>query len=98
MLFGLGGCEPHEEDAWLGGELHIGDARVRLLGTVGRCAITTQNPETGERDFDTLRAIRAYRGVSDERSIDFGIYGDVLEPGRVRVGDRVEPQFQLALR
>ncbi len=98
MLFGVAGCDAHEEDSWLGGELRIGEARVRLVGTVGRCAITTQNPETGERDFDTLRAIKSYRGVSHERSIDFGIYGEVLEPGLVRLGDAVEPQFQLALR
>lgn len=97
MLFGLTGCAPHEEDEWIGGEVEIGEARVRLHGAVGRCAITTQNPETGVRDFDTLRAIRSYRGVRDGNSIDFGVYGAVLRPGRVRVGDPVEPQVQLRL-
>ena len=97
MLFGLAGCAPHEEDEWLGSEVGIGDARIRLRGTVGRCAITTQNPETGARDFDTLRAIRSYRGMSAERSIDFGVYGEVVRPGRVRVGDPVEPQVQLRI-
>ena len=92
MLFGLGGCAAHEEDGWLGRDVRIGDARVRLLGTVGRCVITTRNPDTGIRDLDTLAAIKAYRGQNAEtKELDFGVYGEVVAPGRVRVGDPVEP-------
>lgn len=91
MLLGVAGCRPHEEDGWLGGKVRIGEARVRLTGTVGRCAITTQDPETGQRDLDTLRVLKAYRGVSEQGELDFGVYGHVVEPGRVRVGDPVEP-------
>jgi hypothetical protein len=90
MLIGVEGCEPHEEDEWIGGHVHIGEAVVRLRGHVARCAITTQNPETGVPDFDTLRTIKAYRGLRDG-GLDFGVYGEVVEPGRVRVGDPVEP-------
>jgi uncharacterized protein len=64
MLFELDGCEPHEEDRWLKRHLHIGEAVVRLRGDVGRCAITTQNPETGVPDFDTLTTIYGYRGTT----------------------------------
>ena len=91
MLVGVRGTRPHEEDEWRGSAVRLGDSVIRVLAQVARCAITTRNPDTGERDFDTLRAIRAYRGVRDGEAIDFGVYGDVLEPGRVRVGDRVEP-------
>jgi uncharacterized protein YcbX len=91
MLVGVRGCAAHEEDAWLGRRVQLGPAVVRLLGPVGRCAITTRNPDTGERDFDTLRAIAAYRGLRDGEAIDFGVYGEVAEPGRVRVGDPVLP-------
>ncbi len=94
MLFELGGCEPHEEDGWLKRHLRIGDSVVRIRGDVGRCAITTQNPETGAPDLDTLRTISAYRGFTEnekgERHIPFGIYGEVLGPGRVALGDSVE--------
>jgi uncharacterized protein YcbX len=94
MLFELDGCEPHEEDGWIKRHLRIGGAVVRMRGDVGRCAITTQNPETGAPDFDTLRTISAYRGFTanekGERHIPFGIYGEVLEPGRVALGDTVE--------
>ena len=42
-------------------------------------------------DFDTLRVLKDYRGLSADDELDFGIYGEVVEPGRVRVGDAVEP-------
>jgi uncharacterized protein len=93
MLFQVDGqeLEPHAEEAWQKRRLQIGAATVGIRGTVGRCAITTQNPETGVPDFDTLRVLRDYRGFNASRELDFGIYGEVLEPGRVRVGDAVEP-------
>ncbi len=94
MLIGVAGCEPHEEDEWLGRLVRVGDAVVHLHEQVARCAITTQNPETGVPDFDTLREITRYRGTreDDGKHVDFGVFGEVAEPGRVRVGDPVEPQ------
>lgn len=91
MLIGLAGAEPHEEDAWHGTLMRVGAALVRVGGPVPRCATTTRDPETGERDFDALREIKTYRGLREGRHIDFGVYGDVEQPGRVRVGDPVEP-------
>jgi uncharacterized protein YcbX len=92
MLIAVSGTEAHEEDRWIASEVEVGEARVRLLGHVGRCAITMQSPETGLRDFDSLRAIKDYRGQNPEtREIDFGVFGEVVLPGRVRVGDRVRP-------
>jgi len=66
---------------------------VLLREQVARCAITTQSPETGVRDFDTLREIKHYRGTrgGDGKHIDFGVFGEVEEPGRIRVGDAVAP-------
>jgi uncharacterized protein YcbX len=94
MLFELDGCSPHEEDGWVKRHLRIGEATISIRGDVGRCAITTQNPETGEPDFDTLRTISAYRGFTNneegKRHIPFGVYGEVTEPGRVTIGDGVE--------
>ena len=94
MLIGIAGCEPHEEDEWLGRSVRVGDAVVRLHEQVARCAITTQSPETGAPDLDTLRAIKSYRGTrnGDRKHIDFGVVGGVEEPGVVRVGDPVEPR------
>ena len=101
MLIGVSGARPHEEDQWVGSEVDVGAARVRFLGTVGRCAVTTRDPDTGARDLDTLRLIRDYRGFTEKRGgkreLDFGIYGDVIRAGRVRVGDPVTPLGQLRL-
>lgn len=94
MLFELDDCRPHEEEAWVKRHLRIGDALVRLRNDVGRCAITTQNPETGVPDFDTLRAISGYRRLTaneaGKKHVPFGVFGEVVEPGRVAVGDTAE--------
>jgi uncharacterized protein len=91
MLIGLDGCAAHEEDEWIGRRVGVGDAVVRPLEQVARCAITTQDPATGVPDFDTLRELIGYRGLRDGKHADMGVYGEVVHPGRVRVGDPVEP-------
>jgi uncharacterized protein YcbX len=91
MLFTLSGCRPHEEDEWNGRLLRAGGAVIRAGGPVDRCAMTTRDPDTGERDLDTLRLIKGYRGLSERRTLDFGVYAEIVEPGVVRVGDTVEP-------
>ena len=92
MLFELSGCAPHEEDAWEGRVFTVGEAHVRFGGPVERCAVTTRDPDTGAVDLDTLGLIKGYRGQRPEDgAILFGVYGQVEQPGRVRVGDPVEP-------
>lgn len=90
MLVMVSGGEPHAEDRWVGQAVRIGSALVRVGGPVPRCVITTQDPATGLKDFDTLTHIRGYRGMGDEGAIDFGVYAEVERPGTVRVGDPVE--------
>ena len=90
MLIELEGGAAHEEDTWVGGRVSLGEAVLQISAPVPRCAITTQDPDTGERDLDTLRTIVAYRGLTDDRDIDFGVYGEVERPGRIRLGDPVE--------
>jgi len=93
MLFGIAGIPAHEEDGWLGRRVRIGEAVVVPRGNVGRCAVTTQDPDTGVPDLDTLRVIGEYRGeVETTERLPFGVWGMIVKPGRVRVGDTVEPQ------
>lgn len=90
MLINLQGAEAHEEDTWLGRRVGIGDAVLRVTKTDARCAITTQDPDTGMRDLDTLRTIIGYRGLREGKHADFGVLADVVQPGRIRVGDEVQ--------
>jgi uncharacterized protein YcbX len=91
MLVQVAGARPHEEDEWMGSEVRIGQAVVRVTRPDSRCVITTQDPDTGRRDFATLHAIKAYRGMREGRKIDFGVYAEVVTPGAVAVGDAVVP-------
>jgi hypothetical protein len=88
MLIELDGCAPHEEDSWNGSRLAVGEAIVRVGDPVPRCAVTTQDPRSGLRDFPTLSVIKRYRGIVDGELL-FGVYGDVDRPGCVRIGDDV---------
>jgi uncharacterized protein YcbX len=90
MLLEIEGCDPHEEDTWRGRRVRLGQAVVEIGGPVARCATTTRDPSTGKRDLDTLREIAAYRGKRDGKKVDFGVYAQVVTPGRVHVGDAVE--------
>ena len=91
MLVQVAGAAPHQEDQWQGRHVRIGAAVVRVTRPDPRCAITTQDPDTGARDFPTLHAIKRYRGLRDGRHLDFGVYAEVVEPGVVNVGDEVTP-------
>lgn len=92
MNFGIEGLEAHEEDSWIGRRVKIGAAVVVPQGNVGRCAITTQNPDSGLVDLATLKALAAYRGdVETTEPLPFGVHAAVAEPGRVRLGDPVSP-------
>jgi len=93
MLIELDGTVAHEEDAWIGWRIGLGTAILRVTEHDARCAITTQDPDTGERDLDTLREIIRYRGPMPDATgapkAMFGVLADVEQPGRVRLGDEV---------
>jgi uncharacterized protein len=87
MLFEIDGVGPHEEDDWIGDEVRIGEAAVVFNGDVGRCIVTSRHPDTGVVDLPTLITLASYRPEGQTEQLPFGIYGAVLTPGRVRVGD-----------
>lgn len=89
MLFELDGIGPHEEDTWIGSEVRIGQATVRFNGDVGRCVVTSRDPDTGEIDLPTLVTLAKYRPDGVSEPLPFGVYGSVVVPGRVAVGDSV---------
>jgi len=71
----------HELDL-VGSEIAIGNARLKVVKRIVRCAATNVDPATGIRDLaipETL--LRAY-GHSD-----CGIYAEVVRPGEIAAGD-----------
>lgn len=90
MTFEVAGLEPHAEDGWVGREVAIGSARLRVGGNVGRCALTTRDPDTGVADLRTLHVLAAYRGAAPATEpLPFGVHAAVVRPGRVALGDAV---------
>ncbi len=77
---------PWREFDWIGRELVVGTVRLRVVERTGRCAATTVNPETGDRDLNVPRALQAGHGHTD-----LGVYARVETGGTVEVGDRVTP-------
>ena len=87
MTIAIGGVAAWEEHGWGGREIAVGEALLRGVEPVPRCAVTTRDPEDGRRDAPVLKALAALRGPRD---VTFGLWCEVLGPGRVRVGDAVD--------
>lgn len=81
----IDGLEPWTEFDWIGREITIGTTRLAIRERITRCPATTANPETGVRDLDTLNILTESWGHKD-----FGIYGEVIETGDVKLGDKLE--------
>ncbi len=82
----VSGGLPWAEFDLLGQEIQLGTARLRVFKRISRCPATEVNPETAERDADPPRWLRQHFGHAD-----LGIYAEVLEGGRIAVGDALEP-------
>ena len=86
MTITIDGVEPWEEHGWGGRELTVGGAVLRVTDPVGRCVVTTRDPDSGHRDAPTLKRLAELRGRDD---VTFGVWCEVVAAGRVRVGDQV---------
>jgi uncharacterized protein YcbX len=75
------------EHGWAGREVSVGDAVLRVVDPVPRCVVTTRDPDTGRRDAPTLQRLAELRG---KRDVTFGVWCEVVAPGRVRVADAVD--------
>jgi len=72
------------EFAWLGREIRIGGARLKVFDRTPRCAATNVNPDSAERDMNVPLTLRKGFG-----HIDMGVYAEVVEGGEVKTGDEV---------
>jgi uncharacterized protein len=72
------------EAGWPGHRIRLGDdAEIEVVIGTERCAVTTWDPDTIERDTRVLATI------ARERDNFFGVYCRVTRPGWVAVGDLV---------
>ncbi|MEQ8402436.1 MAG: MOSC domain-containing protein [Roseitalea porphyridii] len=72
------------EFTWLGREVRIGGARLRVIERIERCAATNVNPDSAERDMNIPLTLRKGFGHSD-----LGVYAQVVDGGLVKPGDEV---------
>lgn len=76
------GESPWEEFAWVDKEIQLGSVRCRIVLRTRRCAATNVDPETGVRDLGVPQALMRHF-----RHGDLGVYAEVLQDGRLAVGD-----------
>ena len=86
MTITITGTDAWAEHAWSGQSVIIGDVILRVIAPVPRCVVTTRNPDSGATDARILHALARLRGNDD---ITFGVWCEILRPGRVQVGDLV---------
>jgi uncharacterized protein YcbX len=93
MTFGVDGVPAYAEDRWIGRDVRIGAAVVRVAGNVGRCAVTTHDPDTGRPSCDTLHNLNRHRGnLATSEPLPFGVWAEVVVPCDLTLGDLVEPR------
>lgn len=76
------GAPAWSELGWVGSEIAVGNARLRVVSPITRCAATTVNPETAERDLN-IPVI-----LNKEFAHNYmGVYAEVVAGGEIVKGD-----------
>lgn len=78
------GLPPFSELGLVGKDILLGETRLRAVLNTKRCAATTVNPATAERDLNIPKALMAAYG-----HVEMGCYAEVIDGGTVRPGDSV---------
>jgi uncharacterized protein len=76
------GLPAWQELDWIGSTIEVGDARLRVIAAITRCAATQVNPATAERDLDIPAALQRQFGHNL-----MGIYAEVAAGGDIAEGD-----------
>ena len=79
------GAPAWAERDWIGREIQVGGAVLKVVKGTTRCPATQVNPETGQRDADPVEELRSLYG-----HVELGIHAEVIEGGRFAVGDALE--------
>jgi uncharacterized protein YcbX len=77
--------EPYAEEAWVGRELTVGGARLRVTEPTPRCRMV------GVAQVGLAPRPGMLRVVSERHELMAGVYAEVVVAGTVAVGDEVRP-------
>jgi len=80
----LEGWPAWHEAELVGRTLSVGDARLRVVKRITRCAATNVDPDTAARDLEIPEALTRRFGHNE-----CGIYAEVIAPGEIAVGDSI---------
>ena len=83
--FMIAGVRPWAEADWIGREIKVGTARLKIVESIGRCAATNVDPATGERDMNIPKSL-----MTGFRHADCGVYARTIQAGTGSVGDSLE--------
>jgi uncharacterized protein YcbX len=79
------GIAAWEEFSWIGKTIRIGEVTAIVQERIDRCAATSVNPDTAERDANPVKELQQNFG-----HVDLGIFAEVLVPGIIRPGDVIQ--------
>lgn len=80
----IDGLAPWSEVDWIGREVRIGSAVLRVRERTDRCRATHSDPATGKRDVDILRILGTFGHT------DFSVRAEVVGGGEIAEGAPVE--------
>ncbi|NYV72782.1 MOSC domain-containing protein [Streptomyces sp. UH6] len=86
------GDVPFEEDGWNNRVLQIGECQLRVREGIPRCLAVEHRPRDGDRALRMQARIRSVRGATPSAwgpAVLFGVYADVVRPGRITMTDPV---------
>jgi len=79
------GAAPWTERDWVGQQIQLGGAVLRIVKGIVRCPATEVNPVTAQRDADPVVELRRLYGHAE-----LGVHAKVIEGGRFALGDSIE--------
>ncbi len=88
----LEGWPAWHEFELLGHTLAIGEARLKVVKTITRCAAVNVDPETAARDLEIPAAIERRLGHNE-----CGVYAEVIQGGTIGIGDEIAVEEQPSL-
>ena len=87
LILDVPGAEGFIEQHWVGKVLSIGDeVQLKIIQPTQRCVMTTLAQGDLPRDPNVLRTL------AKQNNGNFGVYAEVLQTGRIKIGDQITVQ------